>query len=78
MSDADDTDEGGALRETYRSLGTAYRARPDAEMNAVGWTLFLGLVALLLPLLPILVVVWLLSKLVDAVVRRGQDRRRGS
>ncbi|MFB6160096.1 MAG: hypothetical protein ABEJ61_02855 [Haloferacaceae archaeon] len=80
MSDADAaTDaEGESVRAPYPSLGKPFRSRPDAEMNAIGWALFVGLVALLLPFLPLVVLVWVLSKVVEAVAQRGQERVRGS
>ncbi|MFB6302752.1 MAG: hypothetical protein ABEH78_07830 [Haloferacaceae archaeon] len=54
----------------YRSVSTRYGPHGDAEMNAVGWALFLGVVFLLVPLLPIIVVVWVVSKAVGAVAKR--------
>lgn len=61
---------GDPVTRAYRSVSTRYGPHGDAEMNAVGWALFLGIVFLLFPLLPIIVVVWLVSKAVGAVASR--------
>jgi hypothetical protein len=42
-------------------------------MDAVGWTIFLGLVVLFLPLLPFVVVVWVISKGLGALAGRTDD-----
>jgi len=43
------------------------------EMDIIGWSLFLGLVVLLVPLLPFIVIVWLISKLAERGERRLTD-----
>ncbi len=74
MADADETDEEpGGLRRAYRTVTPGYLPRPDAEMDAIGWGLLLGIVLLLVPLLPFLVVVWLLSRLIELVGARGGE-----
>ena len=55
------------VRAVYRTLGKPFRARADAEMDTIGWAVFLGMLILLLPLLPLLVLVWAITKLLDAV-----------
>ncbi|MFB6136453.1 MAG: hypothetical protein ABEJ04_06805 [Halobacteriaceae archaeon] len=52
-------------RRVVRTVSPPYRGRRDAEMNAVGWGYFLGLLVLLLPLLPFIVVVWVVGKALD-------------
>ncbi|WP_251341265.1 DUF7535 family protein [Haloplanus halophilus] len=76
MSDAD-VEAGGEegdgtpaldpARTAYRTLGKPFRSRPDAEMDVIGWSVFLGVLILLLPLLPLLILVWLLTRGLDAV-----------
>lgn len=64
----DSTDEltlPGRLREGYRTVTPSYLPRPDAEMDAVGWTYFVLLLVLFVPFLPLIVVVWLLSKVIE-------------
>ena len=64
MSDADDDSRlPGALRTVTPPSGT----HPDAQMDAIGWLIFLGLLILLLPVLPLLLVVWLISRASDAL-----------
>jgi hypothetical protein len=69
MSDSE-ADE-STLEPVYRTLGKPFRARADAEMDAIGWTIFLGMLILLVPLLPFLLLVWVLTKLLDAVSPSG-------
>lgn len=57
MSSADD--DGGFIR-TVTPLS---RTRPDQEMDVIGWLLFLGMLIVLLPLLPVILAVWLFSRL---------------
>ncbi|SFR35316.1 DUF7535 family protein [Halogeometricum limi] len=60
------TDESpSALTRAYRTVTPGYRSHPDAEMNSIGWAMFLGLLALLLPLLPFIIVTWVVSKIVE-------------
>ncbi|WP_313691930.1 DUF7535 family protein [Halorarum halobium] len=68
MSQSTEPEDPSLVWRAYDTVTPGYRGRPDVEMNAVGWGLFLGLVILLVPLLPFLVVVWLVGKLLDAVV----------
>jgi flagellar biogenesis protein FliO len=63
-----------ALRQAYRTVTPGYKSHPDAEMNSVGWVMFLVLVAVMLPLLPFLVAVWVVTKLIDYVARGGGGR----
>jgi hypothetical protein len=58
------------LTRTVRTVTPPYRGRSDEEMNVVGVLLFAGVLVLLIPLGPILLVVWILSRL------RGASRRR--
>jgi len=65
MSDAE-ADE-STLEPVYRTLGKPFRARADAEMDAIGWAMFLGMVILFVPLLPFIVLIWVVVKVLDAV-----------
>ncbi|WP_135364954.1 DUF7535 family protein [Halosimplex halophilum] len=70
MSDSTDRQELSAPRKVLRTVTPGPKARPDAEMDSIGWALFLGLVILLVPLLPFLAIVWLLSKALDFLARQ--------
>jgi hypothetical protein len=59
-----DAEDAGLLRTAYRTVTPGYRPRSEGSMDAIGWTIFLGILALTLPLLPFLVVVWLLTKVI--------------
>jgi Na+-transporting methylmalonyl-CoA/oxaloacetate decarboxylase gamma subunit len=48
-----------------------YLPRGEGSMDAIGWTIFLGIVVLFLPLLPVVVIVWLISKAVGALAGRA-------
>ncbi|MFC5971278.1 hypothetical protein ACFPYI_08055 [Halomarina salina] len=71
MSESDDP---SGLTGTLRTVTPEYFGRPDAEMDVFGWSMFLGLVILLVPLLPFIVIVWLISKLAERGHRRAQNR----
>lgn len=60
-------DEPTLLVRAYRTVTPTYRSRPDVEMDVVGWGLFVGLLFLLVPFLPVIVAVWLISKVVERV-----------
>lgn len=69
MSDAENGDETPALaarlRDGYRTVTPSYLPHPDAEMDAVGWTFFVLLLVLFVPFLPLVALVWLLSKAIE-------------
>ncbi|SEO53121.1 hypothetical protein SAMN04487948_103102 [Halogranum amylolyticum] len=67
MSSEPDDTETGVLTKAYRTVTPGYRSRPDTEMNVIGLTYFLVLLVLLVPLLPFIIVVWLISKFLDFV-----------
>lgn len=67
MSESAEPDEPGVLKRTYRTVTPGYRGREDVEMNAIGWGLLLGLVLILIPLAPFIVIVWFVGKMLDAV-----------
>ena len=58
MATNDDADA-GFIRSVTPLAGT----HTNEQMDAIGWLVFLGMVIVLLPLLPVLIVVWLVSKL---------------
>lgn len=67
-------DETGVLTKAYRSVSPRYTSRGNAEMDSIGWAMFLGMLVLLVPLLPFLVIVWVLERGIRAVAgRRGGD-----
>ncbi|MEF8820397.1 MAG: hypothetical protein V5A31_13145 [Haloferacaceae archaeon] len=61
----DDQPLAGRLREGYRTVTPSYLPHPDAGMDAVGWTSLALLVVLFVPFLPLIAVVWFLSKVVE-------------
>lgn len=75
MSDAESSADESTLepaKMVYRTLGEPFRARADAEMDAIGWTIFLGLLILLVPLLPFILLIWVITKILDAVSPSGE------
>jgi hypothetical protein len=68
---SEEQDSPGALTRAYRTVSPGYEGHPDVEMSTIGWAIFLGLVVLLVPLLPFLVLVWVIGKVLDAL--RGTD-----
>lgn len=67
MDTRDADDDAGLLKAAYRTVTPGYDARSDDEMNAIGWAIFLGIAALLLPLLPFAIIVWGVSKVIGAI-----------
>ncbi|USZ66727.1 hypothetical protein NGM10_08225 [Halorussus salilacus] len=62
-------------KKVLRTVTPPYRGRPDAEMTLVGTAYALGLVVLLIPLLPFIVIVWVISKLTGRVARKAPTDR---
>lgn len=60
----------GAIQEAMRTVTPEYFGRPDREMNTIGWGVFLGLVVLLLPMLPFMIIVWVIARLTGHTERR--------
>jgi len=52
-------ESGGVIR----TVTAPYRSRSDGEMNVMGMLLGLGLVIVMIPLIPFIVLVWVLSKI---------------
>ncbi|RLM96711.1 hypothetical protein [Haloarcula sp. Atlit-7R] len=61
----DDTD--GRLPAALRSVTPGTRSRPNEGMDMIGWGMLAGLLVLLFPLLPFIVIVWGISKVTDAL-----------
>jgi hypothetical protein len=61
MSESDDSGD-SRLPDSLRTVTPPSGTHPDAEMGVFGWLIFLGLLVLLLPVLPILAVIWLLDR----------------
>jgi hypothetical protein len=73
-ADVQPADDAGVLTKTYRSVSPRYQSRGNTEMDSIGWALFLGILVLLVPLLPFLVIVWVLERGVRALAAvRGRD-----
>ncbi len=64
--DADETG-GSVLPKPLRTVTPSSRTHPDRGMDSIGWGMFLGLLVLLFPLLPFILIVWLISKVTEAL-----------
>lgn len=73
MSRSTDTENQGLLTRAYRTVTPEYVGRDDVEMDVIGWGIFLGLVVLLVPLLPFLVILWVVGKVLDATFPTGES-----
>jgi hypothetical protein len=58
------------VKKTLRTVTPYYRGRSDGEMNLIGVTYFLVLLVVLVPLLPFVLIVWVLSKGFEALHQR--------
>ncbi|UPM41889.1 DUF7535 family protein [Halocatena salina] len=47
-----------------------YFGRPDREMDVIGWIIFLGLIVLLVPLSPFLILIWVVGRLMNRATSR--------
>ncbi|WP_254272626.1 DUF7535 family protein [Haloarcula marina] len=65
----DDADESSTslLPEPLRTVTPLTGSHRDESMDVIGWGIFLGLVVLLLPLLPFILIVWLISKVTESL-----------
>ncbi|EMA08648.1 hypothetical protein SAMN05443574_11747 [Haloarcula vallismortis] len=63
----DDTKDSGRLPAPLRSVTPGTRSGPNEGMDMIGWGMLAGLLVLLFPLLPFIVIVWGISKVTDAL-----------
>ena len=59
------------VTKVLRTVTPPYYGHSDREMNTIGAGIFLGLLVLLVPLLPFLIIIWVLSKLTGEVATRA-------
>ncbi|MDY6817530.1 MAG: hypothetical protein SVG88_02620 [Halobacteriales archaeon] len=64
MSQSED-DDGGLIRTVTKP----YRSRPDDEMSLMGMLLGAGMIMIMIPLAPFMLLIWVLSKLGGGVDR---------
>jgi len=62
-------DDPGAVTKALRTVTPGAKGHQDISMDTIGWVIFLGLLVVLVPLLPFLVVGWVLIKLFGFVHR---------
>ncbi|WP_122088018.1 DUF7535 family protein [Halalkalicoccus subterraneus] len=67
MSESD----GSTVKKALRTVTPSYRGRPDREMNVIGLAYFLILLVVLVPLLPFMIIVWVLSKVFGAIRQKA-------
>jgi hypothetical protein len=73
MSQNDSDDDPSGLTERLRTVTPPSAMHRNVEMDAIGWVIFLGMLVVALPLLPILVVVWVLTKLFGRAADRATE-----
>jgi len=66
MSGRDDDDD----REPLRTVTPSWLGGPNIEMDIFGWLIFLILLVVLLPVLPFVALLWLVSKTIDFLQRQ--------
>ena len=69
---SDDTSP-SALKKVYRTVTPGVSEQENTEMDIFGWTIFLGVLFFLLPLLPFILIVWAITKLLDALVGTADE-----
>ena len=70
MSDGDESEESPGVLDP-RTVRPTMHGRRDLEMDAAGWLIFIGMFILLIPLIPAIVLVVIVSKLLGL----GRPRR---
>ena len=66
MSESNESND-SALPEPLRTVTPPSTTHPNESMDVIGWAIFVGLVVVLTPLIPIVAVIWLLAKAQDAL-----------
>ncbi|WP_276280178.1 DUF7535 family protein [Halorussus caseinilyticus] len=69
--EADDDAIPAPVKKVARTVTPPYRGRPDTEMTTIGIVYFLGLVVLLIPMLPFIAIVWVISKVTGYFARKA-------
>jgi len=62
-------DDPGAVEKVLRTVMPGSKGHRDTSMDTIGWVILLGVVVVLLPLIPIVLVGWLGLKIVGFVRR---------
>ncbi|GAA0669788.1 hypothetical protein ACFQDG_18050 [Natronoarchaeum mannanilyticum] len=62
MSDAEDP---SLPKKVLRTVTPGTRGHKDPGMDVIGWSMLVGMLVLLVPLLPFIVIVWLITKVLD-------------
>jgi hypothetical protein len=63
----------GTLKKVYRTVTPGVSEQENVEMDIFGWTIFLGVLFFLLPLLPFILLVWGITKVLDALVGSADE-----
>ncbi|MFU1781325.1 hypothetical protein ACM16X_08085 [Haloarcula japonica] len=61
----DNTKDSGRLPKALRSVTPGSRSRRNEGMDVFGWGMLTGLLILLMPLLPFIIIVWGISKVTE-------------
>ena len=62
MSDAEDP---SLPKKALRTVTPGTRGHKNTGMDVIGWSVFVGMLVLLVPLLPFILIVWLITKVLD-------------
>jgi hypothetical protein len=73
MSERDTDDDPGAVKKALRTVTPPSKMHRNTEMDTIGWAIFAGIIVVALPLLPVLAVVWLLTKLFGRAADRAGE-----
>ena len=70
MSSQSAGEDPGAVEKVVRTVTPPYRGHGDPEMNTFGLVYFAALLVLLIPLLPFMLIAWIVGKALDALQGR--------
>jgi len=60
------------VTKVVRTVSPGPKGHPNAEMDVIGWAIFLVMAVLFLPFLPVILGIWVVSRLLDFVARQRQ------
>ena len=67
MNDDENSSSGLPFPALSRTVTPPSDTHRDEQMDLIGWGIFAGLLILLMPLLPFILIVWLISKVTEAL-----------
>jgi hypothetical protein len=55
-----------AIEGPLRTVTLPFTGKENAQMNVIGWIVFFGLLVVVIPVLPVIALIWLAAKLTNS------------